>query len=487
MKWFDNWLKKRVLNASLKEPEWWKQLGFVRPTKSGQSVNTDTALKVSAVYGCVRILSEGIASLPLRIFEKTDEGRTEADHPLNPLFRLPNGIQTGFEFREFLASSLMLNGNCYAQKARSGRGRIGELIPLYPQHMELDKNQRGQLVFDYQEPGAARVFQQDDIWRVSGLSANGVTGLSPIGLARESIGLAMALEEHGSTLFKNGTQTDAVFEIPGGLGDEAFERLKEQLADHQGSANSWKPLILEGGLTYKGVGMTAEDSQFIATRKLQIADIARFYRVPLHMLNELDKATFSNIEHQSIEFVRDTLTPWLVRIEDSIYRDLLTESERVQYFAKHSVNALLRGDIKTRFEAYNTAIMSGWLNPNEARKWEDLNRVDGLDEYRSPLNMASNEEREAAMQDAVISDAVRREIHAAKQDQTKPIQHFIDFYARHLRRTAEMLNVPNNLLIPYGEKRLEQIESGINPNDFHEHIARHGAEEMRDLIPCPTF
>ena len=458
-------------------------MGFVRPTSSGQSVTVDNSLKVSAVYGCVRILSETIASLPLKIYEKTDEGKQVSNHSLNQVFQLPNGIQTGFELREFIGTSLTMRGNSYAQKIRSGRGQVGEIIPLYPQHMDVNKDARGNLVFDYQETGAARVFSQDQIWRVAGMGSNGVTGLSPISLARESIGLAMALEEHGATLFKNGTQTDAIFEIPATLTEESFDRLKKQISEHQGSANSHKAMILEGGLTRKSIGMTAEDSQFIATRKLQIADIARFYRVPLHMLNELDKATFSNIEHQSIEFVRDTLTPWLVRIEQSIFRDLLTADERKRYYAKHSVEGVLRGDIKSRNEAFKVGIDGGWLNANEVREKSDMNRVDGLDEYRSPLNMASDEERQRAqnIQNAVVGDLVEREAGVLAKQKGGDMLHFVNFYNRHLTKGAAMLGIDKKDLVPYGQKRLEEIEAGIS-DDYIARILETGADDMRGFI-----
>lgn len=483
MKWFDSWLQKRIVNASLKEPEWWKQLGFVRQTASGQSVTIDNSLKVSAVYGCVRIISEALASLPLKIYETTPDGKVVADHPLNKVFKLPNGIQTGFEMREFIGTSLTMRGNSYGQKIRTGRGQIAEIVPLYPQHMNPDKTASGRLIFDYQEPGAARVFEQDQIWRIAGMGSNGVIGLSPIALARESIGLAMALEEHGATLFKNGTQTDAVFEIPTELSEEAFDRLKAQLAGHQGSANSHKALILEGGLVRKDIGMTAEDSQFIATRKLQIADIARFYRVPLHMLNELDKATFSNIEHQSIEFVRDTLTPWLVRIEESIYRDLLTEQERKRYYAKHSVDGILRGDVKSRNEAFKIGVDGGWLNGNEVRELSDMNRADGLDEYRSQLNTASTEERRRMenSQTAVISDLVEREANVLSKDKNSEMLHFVDFYNRHLTKGAAMLGIDKKQLIPYGQKRLQEIEAGIS-DDYIAQVMGTGADDMRGFL-----
>ena len=476
-----NWFTKLFSNATLKEPEWWRQSGFTRPTGSGQSVTVNSAMKVSAVYGSVRIISEAIAALPIKIYEKTDDGREVADHYLNGLFSLPNSIQTGFELREFQLSNLLLRGNSYNYKSSTNRGQLGEIIPLYSEFMNVDKTKNGKLIFDYQETGSTRVYSQDEIWRISGRSSNGVTGDSPISQAREAIGLALALEEHGSALFKNGTQTGAVFEIPSTLTDDAFKRLQEELKKKQGSAHAHENLILEGGLTRKSIAMTAEDSQFIETRKFTIADIARFYRVPLHKLNEMSAATFSNIEHQSIEFVTDTLTPWMVRIESSIYRDLLNSSERDKLYAKHNVAGLLRGDTAARNSAHKTGIDGGWISANEVREKEDLNKIEGLDEYRTQLNTASTSEREAQITNAVINDFVDKEVKALKQDKAKGPLHFVDFYDRHLTKAANMLAINKADLIPYGQKRLQSIESGITDNLLTS-ITAHAADEMRAVL-----
>ena len=477
-----NWIKKLFTNeVSLKEPEWWKQAGMVRPTGSGQTVTVDSAMRVSAVYGCVRIISEAIAALPIKIYEKTPAGREVSSHYLNNLLLLPNSIQTGFEAREFGLSDLLLRGNSYNQKVSTNRGQLGEIIPLYSQYMNVDKGSNGELIFDYQEPGAARVFSQSEIWRIAGRSSNGVTGDSPITQAREAIGLALALEEHGAALFKNGTQTGAVFEIPTTLTDEAFQRLQTELKKKQGSSHAHENMILEGGLVRKNISMTAEDSQFIETRKLQVADIARFFRVPLHKLNELDGATFSNIEHQSIEFVVDTLTPWMVRIESSIYRDLLSPRERESLYAKHNVQALLRGDTKTRNESHKIGIDGGWLSANEVREKEEWNRVEGLDEYRTQLNTASTSERQAQMTNAIINDFVDKEVKALSQDRNKETMHFVDFYNRHLTKAADMLAIEKQDLIEYGQQRLESIKNGIDDKLLTD-ISAIAAEQMKKAI-----
>jgi HK97 family phage portal protein len=389
MKWFSN-------SGTLKEPEWWRQMLNPATNSAGVAVNVESAMHVSAVWACVRIISESIASLPIQVYERSEDGSKNhsTSHPLHQLLHImPNSEQTILDLMEFKLSNVLLRGTAYSQVLRSGRGQIGEILPLYTHHMRLARDASGKLVYDYQEAGNSRVFSQNEIWRLSGLGNDGVQGLSPISLARESIGVAIAADAQAGKLFSNGMQVPHVFEIPTEMSDNAYERLKSELNNkHAGVDNAFKALILESGLTLKNIGMNAQDSQFLESRKFQIADIARWYRVPLHMLNELDKATFANIEHQSIEFVMHTLRPWMKRIELTMMRDLFTEEERKRYFVEFKIDALLRGDTKTRYEAYGKGINDGWLSRNEVRGFENLNPVDGLDEYLVPLNMSGDEE-----------------------------------------------------------------------------------------------
>lgn len=482
------WLKGLFSNATLKEPEWWRQSLFAKQSVSGVSVTIDSALQQAAVFACVRILSEGVASLPLKLYKRNPDGSKELalDHPLyNILHSMPNSEQTAFDLREFQMVSLGIRGNAYSQILRDGRGRVGEILPLDSQYMHLDRNAAGKLVFNYDEIGNSRTFQSRDIWRIAATGTNGVTGLSPIALARESIGLSIATERHGGSLFKNGAQVPQVLENPGELSDEAFERLKQQINEkHAGVDNAHKMMILEGGAKLAAVGMTNEDSQFLQSRKFQIAEIARWYRVPLHMLNELDKATFSNIEHQSLEFVIHTLRPWLTRIEQTINRDLLLPSERGIYFAEHSVTALLRGDTKTRYEAYGKGIVDGWLSRNEARNFENMNPIDGLDEYLVPLNMAAASD---IGNDDAINDIVHREIRAASSESvTKDAKAMAKwakgFYNRHLNKASERLGVNPDQLSGYADMRIKQLAESEDLTQTINSWRESAANDMRQYL-----
>lgn len=381
----------RVRNATLTQPEWWRQQISSNIGISGHNVTPETAMSVTAVFGCVRVLAESVASLPMMVYKRLPNGGKEvaAKHPLYRLLHdSPNRDQTAFEAGEFRMASLALRGNSYSYILTNARADVRELQPLRPQHMRLDRDGAGRLVFDYQEPGASRTYKQSEIWFTRGFSNDGVSGVSPIGVCRDAVSYAMTLNEHGSRMFANGAKVPGVLEVPGEMSDTAYKRLATSFAEkHEGAANAGKTLILEGGAKYAQIGMNAADAEFIAAQKMQIAEIARIFRVPLHMLNELENATFSNIEHQSLEFVTHTLRPWLVRIEQSANRDLFSVAEQGEYFVEFNLNALLRGDIKSRYEAYASGINNGWLKRNEARSWENLNPEEGLDELLVPLNM----------------------------------------------------------------------------------------------------
>ena len=478
--------KPSANNATLSNPA---ELGdiFGAKTKAGASVNEDSALTVSAVYGCVRILAETIASLPLKIYETDSEGnRKVADHPLNTLLSVsPNGEQTAFELREFVMTCLGLRGNAYSQ-IRRVNGRIFEINHLNSRYMKVDRDSRGNLVFDYREPGAERVFNQRDIWRVAGLGSNGVTGLSPISLAREGIGASLATEAMSNYIYANGSQTSGTLEFEKTLTKEQIENLRNQFASHyQGSANAGKPLILESGMSYKSIGMNAKDAQFIESRKFQIAEIARWYRIPPHMLAELDKATFSNIEHQSIDFVVHTIRPWLVRIEQTINRDLLTESERGRFYASHTVEGLLRGDTATRYEAYGKGITDGWMSRNEARSLENLNKVDGLDEFIMPLNMSTTSEREQALLNNAVAAMAKKEFKAlqVEADKLTP-EEFNDwlpeFYGRHSASMAESLATDKKEFNSYIEKRISGFS--IDPVSEMLDVMNNAQKQIKEAI-----
>ena len=359
---------------------------------AGVSVNENTALKSTAVFACVRVLAETIASLPLFVYRRIDRGKEKAtEHPLYQILHdRPNEEMTSFTFRETLMGHLALWGNAYAEIVRDRGGRVRELWPLrpdktWPERDKTAKKLRYKLILP---DGEGVILPGDRVLHIPGLSFDGLVGYSPIRLAREAIGLSLAAEEFGARFFSNGARPGGVLEHPNSLSEEAQKRLRQSWNEmHQGLDKQHRIAILEEGMTYKQIGIPPEDAQFLETRKFQLNEIARIYRVPPHMIGDLDKATYSNIEQQSIDFVVNTIRPWLVRWEQAINSKLLTPSEQKKYFAEFKVDGLLRGDIESRYKAYATARQWGWMSANDVRELENMNPIEGGDVYLIPLNM----------------------------------------------------------------------------------------------------
>ena len=359
---------------------------FFGNTTAGKPVNENTAMQMTAVYSCVRILSEAVAGLPLHVYKYNDTGGKEKDLK-HPLYRLlhdePNPEMTSFVFRETLMSHLLLWGNAYAQVIRNARGEVVALYPLMPNKMKVDRDSKGQLYYLYQrsqEDTAAigktsQIYlSPSDVLHIPGLGFDGLVGYSPIAMAKNAIGLAIATEEYGAKFFANGAAPGGVLEHPGTIKDP--QRVKESWnAAYQGSANSHRVAVLEEGMKYQPIGISPEQAQFLETRKFQINEIARIFRVPPHMLADLEKSSFSNIEQQSLEFVKYTLDPWCIRWEQSMSRVLLSESEKPQEFIKFNVDGLLRGDYASRMTGYATARQNGWMSANDIRELENLDRI----------------------------------------------------------------------------------------------------------------
>lgn len=349
---------------------------FFGSTTSGKTVNERTALQTTAVYSCVRILSETLASLPLHIYSHTDSGKEKA--VLNPLYRLlhdePNPEMTSFVFRETLMSHLLLWGNAYAQIIRDGRGKVVSLYPLLPEKMEVDRSSTGELFYEYQSDKGKVVLRKEEVLHIPGLGFDGIKGQSPIAMAKNAIGMAIATEEYGAKFFSNGANPGGVLEHPSVVKDP--KRVRDSWNSvYQGSSNSHRVAVLEEGMKFTPIGIPPEQAQFIATRKFQINEIARIFRIPPHMIGDLEKSSFSNIEQQSLEFVKYTLDPWVVRWEMALQKSLLTLSEKEEYFIKFNVDGLLRGDYKSRMEGYSVGRQNGWLSANDIRELEDLNRI----------------------------------------------------------------------------------------------------------------
>jgi HK97 family phage portal protein len=363
------------------------------PTRSGAVVGADTAMRQSTVFACVRVLAEDVATLPLHLYRRTANGGREraTDHPLYELMHLrPNGWQTAGEWREMMQGHLELRGNAYARVTRY-RGEVRELIPLHPDRMTVRQDRQWRVTYRYD----GREIPAGEVLHLMGLSSDGVTGLSTITLQREAIGLAIATQDHGARLFGNGARPGGILEHPGTMEEAAQKRLKKSVEDATTGANQHRLLVLEEGMKWHQVGLTNEDAQFLETRKFQRSEIAGLFRVPPHMISDLERATFTNIEHQAIQYVTHALMGRLRRWEQRLNVTLLTPAERREFYFEHDPNALLRGDVKSRFDAYNVAVQGGWMNRNEVRVRENMNPEPGLDDYLVPLNMRGAGDEEA--------------------------------------------------------------------------------------------
>lgn len=358
---------------------------FFGGTSSGKPVNEHTAMQMTAVYSCVRILAEAVAGLPLHLHRYTDNGGKEKALSHSLYFLLhdePNPEMTSFVFRETLMTHLLLWGNAYAQIIRNGKGEVIALYPLMPNRMRVDRDTRGNLYYSYtryldEAPtlnGITVTLRPSDVLHIPGLGFDGLVGYSPIAMAKNAIGLAMATEEYGAKFFANGAAPGGVLEHPGTIKDPQKVKDSWNMA-YQGSGNAHKVAVLEEGMKYQQIGISPEQAQFLETRKFQINETARIFRVPPHMVGDLEKSSFSNIEQQSLEFVKYTLDPWVIRWEQAISRSLLSPSEKKEYFSKFNVDGLLRGDYVSRMNGYATARQNGWMSANDIRELEDLDRI----------------------------------------------------------------------------------------------------------------
>ena len=358
---------------------------FWGSSSSGKMVTERSSMQMTAVYSCVRILAEAVAGLPFHLYRYNDSGGKEKalDHPLYFLLHdEPNPEMTAFAFRETLMGHLLLWGNAYAQIVRNGKGQVLGLYPLMPNKMRVDRDQNGRIYYVYtrtQEDSklgeTGQVYlDAKDVLHIPGLGFDGIMGYSPIAMAKNAVGMAIACEEYGAKFFANGASPGGVLEHPGIVKDP--ERVRESWNSvYQGSGNSHKIAVLEEGMKYTPIGISPEQAQFLETRKFQINEIARIFRVPPHMVGDLEKSSFSNIEQQSLEFVKYTLDPWVIRWEQSINRQLLLSQEKGVYFSKFNVDGLLRGDYQSRMSGYATGVQNGFMSPNDVRELENMDLI----------------------------------------------------------------------------------------------------------------
>lgn len=385
----------RKSDTGMSSSELSEMIGLTYDTYSGRRVSPQLAMQLTAVFSCVRVLAESVGMLPCSLYEQLETGNRRAVRErLNRLLSVnPNNYMTPQEFWELLIACLCLRGNFYAYKVKA-LGEVVELLPLDPSSVTPKLNSKWEPEYQVTFPdGRHDTLTQDDIWHVRIFTLDGLTGLSPIAYAKQTVGLGLATEEHGSRLFGNGAVTSGVLQTDQYLKDDAWERLKTDFENrHQGLANAHKPMILEMGLKWQQISMTSEDAQFLETRKFQLEEICRIFRVPLHMIQNTDRATFNNIENLGIGFINYSLVPYLTRIEQRINAGLVKPSKQGVFYAKFNAGALLRGDMKSRFDAYATGINWGIYSPNECRELEELNPREGGDIWLTPMNMTTKPE-----------------------------------------------------------------------------------------------
>lgn len=387
---FSRMLEKRSQSSDMKNPKQWlyDALGISR---RGGSVTPSNAMKSTAVLSCVRILAESVASLPLPVYKRLNpRGKTRVNHRVGELLQLtPNPQMTAFTFRETMMTHILLWGNCYAEIEYDQAGEIIALWPIPPHRVEHMETAAGDPFFRVTtKDGKQHNVPFYAMFHIPGLGFDGRKGISVISWAQRAVELSLATEQFGADFFENGTNVGAIATHPGKLSDDAFERLRESLREkYEGLGKAHRLMLLEEGMTFSKNTIPPNDAQFLETRKFQILEIARVFRVPPHMLADLERASFSNIEQQSIDFVVHSLQPWLIRWEQTINWKLFSENERKRFFAEHLIEGLLRGDSTARAAYYKEMFILGAYSQNDILEKENQNPIEGGDRYWVPLNM----------------------------------------------------------------------------------------------------
>jgi HK97 family phage portal protein len=367
-----------------------KALASGEPSITGETVNATTAQRVNAVFACVRVLSESIACTPLHLYRRDGKNRNRAtDHPLYSLLHdAPNGFQTPFEWLEQMMWWLLLRGRAVYLK-NVVRGEVRELLPLHPDAVAIEQDDRYRLTYKVSAGPFKGEYAREDVVHVKGLGDD-FRGQSVIEHARNTVGMSLALDRHGAKLFAKGARPSGILSTDETLQEDAIDALREHFSENQGGI-----AVLDQGLKFFPITMTSVDAQYLESCKFQVRGVCRIFRVQPHKIMDLDNATFSNIEHQSIEFETDSAMPWQRRIEQALNRDLVPPERRREYYAEFLSDSWMRGDSKARSAFTQSAIQNGWMNRNEVRELHNLNPVDGLDEFLEPQNRAPAGERDA--------------------------------------------------------------------------------------------
>jgi len=376
---------RRQAYYNLKNPDNWVT-NLYKKSSSGVNVSADTSLGLSAMWACIRILSETMGVLPFHVYERKTNGDKQiaTGHPIDFLLSSePHPWYSSFTFRETMQMHLCLYGNAFARIHRA-KGNVKHFEILDPSTVEIWVNEKG--LQWYKVLGIPDKLFPDEMIHIPALAFDGLMGKAPITAHKDAIGLGLTLQDNANEFFKNGALLSGVLEVPGALRDDAYERLKASWATtYSGTGDRHKTAILEDGTKFTANSIPPEQAQFIESRKFQVTEIARIFRIPPHMIADLERATFSNIEHQGIDFVTHTMMPWLTRWETEFNRKLFGKES--PYYTKFNANALLRGDHESRAKFYTSMFNIGAMSQNDIRGLEDLNKIPDGDRYFVPLNM----------------------------------------------------------------------------------------------------
>lgn len=384
------WWERRY-TSGLRDPQpWLKEALGIEGTLAGIDVSADTALKCTAVFGCVRVLSESIAGLPLHLYRRDGDSRERAtDHPLyHVLHDQPNSFQTSYEFRALQMVHLLLHGNCYAEIVRDKAGQVTELWPISPDTVTLT-SESGKIAYKVSLLGDDDPIPAERMLHIRALTTDAATGISPISAARQSIGVSLAAEKYAAVYFGQGMSVGGALSMPEMIGADKAQQIRDAWNDkHKGVGNFHRIAVISGGATFTPFKLSNVDAEFLATRRFGVEDVARVFRVPSHMLGELGNASYNNVDSLDRQFAKYSLTPWTTNIEQAMAMKLLGPRQRANYFIEHDMNGLLRGDYEARMRGYSQAIYSGTLSPNEARRMENLPAREGGDVFLQPVNVA---------------------------------------------------------------------------------------------------
>ena len=374
-----------IMNLFKRRRSWTNLDKFLdRPTSSGINVNDNVALGIPAVYACIRVLAESIASLPLIVYERLPNGDKQRALDFS-LYRIlhdqPNPLMTALEIKELIVGHLCLRGNSYNLIERD-YGEVTALWPLHPDKVQVEVEGR-ELIYTYQdEHGPEKKFPMADVLHIRGLSSDGIVGYSPLSLLKDTFGHSKAISDYSANYFKNDASPGGILSTPNSLGAQAVSNLRESWEHgYKGQGNKHRVAVLDSDLKWQSVGVSPENSQMIESQKFSVVEIARVFRVPLNLVMDYERSTYSNVQEQNRSFLIHTLVPWMERIEQAIQKSLLTEGERGKYFVEHLTQNFLKADTKERFEAYKIAKEAGFMSINEIRQLENMNSVEGGDTY----------------------------------------------------------------------------------------------------------